>query len=326
MNIDKGKESFSPEEIEDLRKQLLAHREERSLSWPALAERVGEVGSSTLNAWALGTYSGRNEVIAWKVQRYFLAEEHRRDLQLSRPIVPGYVQTRTSRMMMAQLRWAHEGEMVAIVGNPGMGKTATFDQYVGATPNAFKATMQPATRSVQPMLLEICRAVGAATRSSTATILTAALRIKLENVRAVLIIDEAQHLRDAALDQLRSLHDLLGIGIVLAGNAKVLNRVQLGAHSADFAQLASRVSWPQTYLKPDREDVETLCAAWGVEHAREREFLHKVAQQPGALRGMSQVLKMATLQALSGHEDRTLSHMTQAWQATRQQPLSVVAP
>ena len=31
------------------------------------------------------------------------------------------------------------------------------------------------------------------------------------------------------------------------------------------------------------------------------------------------------LQALSGHEDRTLSHMTQAWQATRQQPLSVVA-
>ena len=320
MNIDRGKESYSPEEVEEVRARLVAHKADDSLSWPELARRIGDVADSTLSAFSTGKYQGDNQLVAWKVNRYFLAEEARREEALNAPVVPGFCMTRTSRQMMAQLRWAHGGEMVAIVGNPGLSKTSTFRHYCHATPNAFIATMNPATRAVQPMLQEVLRASGGSGKSAVAATLFSILTDRLKDVRALIVVDEAQHLTDVALDQLRAVHDRLGCGIVLAGNATVLTRVQGAARQAEFAQLSSRVSWSETYLKPHAEDVSILLEAWQVKHPREREFLSKVADQPGALRLMTQVLKMATLQARGEGEERSLSYLRDALQQLQHRP------
>jgi hypothetical protein len=324
MNIDRGKESYTPADVEAVRQRLVEHKTYESLSWPALAKAIGDVADSTLSGFAGGKYAGDNQLVAWKVNRYFLAEEMRREEALLAPVVPDFCMTRTARTIMGQLRWAHGGEMAAIVGNPGMSKTSTFEEYCRVTPNAFIATMNPTTRAVQPMLQEILRAAGGLGKAAVAHTLFAILCERLKGARALIIVDEAQHLTDVALDQLRAIHDRLKCGIVLAGNATVLTRVQGGARQADFAQLSSRVSWSQSYLKPYAEDVGVLLDAWGVTNDREREFLGKVAEQPGALRLMTQVLKLATLAARADDDDRTLSHLRAAEKQLQHRPTFAV--
>lgn len=314
MNIDRGKESFTDDEIAAVRQQLKDYKAANSLSWKDLEKLIGEQSSATLSAFVNATYNGDNKNVAWKVNRFFLAEEARAQQAIVMPVVPGFRMTRTAQMMTAQLRWAHEGEISAIVGNPGLSKTATIDQYTGTNPNVFKVTANPAVRSVAPVLGEICKAAGRHVKLwRTPHVLYQDLTARLAGLRALIIVDEAQHLRDDALDQLRAIHDQTGCGLVLAGNAAVLGRIQQGGRLVEFAQINSRVSWPQTYLHPLPEDIAMLLEAWDVENPREREFLGKVAMMPGALRSMTQVLKMATLDARGTEEERTLSHLKSAW-------------
>lgn len=320
MNIDRDKETYTEADVADVRARLVEHKNFESLSWPELARRIGDTGASTLSAFATGTYAGDNQKMAWRVNRYFLAEEDRHQSALLAPVVPGFKMTRTARLIMGQLKWAHGGEMVAVVGAPGMSKTSTFRYYQQTVPNAFLATMTEAHRAPAAMLRQVLRATGSPGKAAQAATLFDAICDKLAGIRCLIIVDEAQHLTPAALEQLRSIHDALGCGICLAGNETVLTRVQGGARLSEFAQLSSRVSWPQTYRQPHEEDVQILCEAWEVSDARQRELLKKIATQPGHLRLMTQVLKMATLQARAGHEDRTLSHLRDALMQLQQRP------
>lgn len=320
MNTDRGKESFTEDEVERLRQQLVDLKTAEGLSWNDLSKKVGDVAGSTLSAFTNRTYNGDNREIAWKLNRFFIADQARREQALIMPVTPGFRFTKTARKITAQLRWAHEGEMAAIVGNPGVGKTAAFDQYCEVTPNAFKATMSPATRAVGSMMTEVARSLGRnIKRSAGISALANDIVERLSNRRALLIVDEAQHLSDTSLDQLRAFHDRTRCGIVLAGNPLVMTRVQSGARVAEFAQLYSRVSWPQTYLAPEREDVMILCDAWGVSDVQEREYLAKIASLPGGIRSLTQVMKMATLAAQATDEPRTRSHLRDAYRQLSRQ-------
>lgn len=314
MNIDRGKESFTEDDIAALRQTLQELKAERSLSWPDLSRQIGEVGSSTLSLWSSGSYAGDNAAVAYKVNRFFLAEEARRQSAIQKVEVPAFRFTKTARSITGQLRWAHSGEMALIVGSAGLGKTATFKQYCASTPNAFLATMSRASKSVTPMLREVARSCGATGKAGTPSQMLQIIEARLHDLRALMIIDESQHLADDSLDQLRAIHDRLGCGLVLAGNPTVMTRVAGGAgRSAEFAQLHSRVSWAQGYSRPEPEDVEVICDAWGVVSKAEREFLHKVAALPGHIRTITNLLKMATVLSQVGDEPRTLSHLQEAW-------------
>lgn len=315
MNIDRGKESFTTQEIDDLRARLRAYKDYEEIGWNPLADRVGDVGGSTLSAWCSGTYAGDMKSVAWKVNRFFLAEEARREMELIAPIVPGFKQTPTARKITAQLLWARRGKMVVISGHPGVGKTATFEQFVSDTPNAFLVTMSPATRSPTSMMIAILKAAGSTSSyGGRAMNLLQAIIDRLTGMNAVMIVDEVQHLDDEALELLRAIHDQVKCGLALGGNPEVMKRVQRGARTAAFAQLASRVSWPAHYERPTDADLDVILAAWGVERDSEKRFLKGVSAQGGGLRSVTQCLEMATLDSRSTDEERTLGHLKAAWQ------------
>lgn len=315
MNVDRGKSSFSEEEIRELRDRLRQFKYYESLSWKTLSERVG-VPAGTLSGWVPGKYAGDNAEVARKVNLFFLADTEREQLEIDAPIIPDFQPTQTSRRIHSQLRWAQRGEMTIIVGSPGVGKTAAARQYQATTPNVALATMGRHTRSPSSMLREIQKAARGKDPKSFGTNLQDMFDTTCDwwgGRQGLIICDEAQHLLDETLDLLRQVHDAVGVGIALMGNSTVLARV--GSRQAGFAQLSSRISVQASYDKPDAADVEVLLNAWDVKHPREREFLAALAAQPGCLRTVTQVLKLATLTARQTDEDRTLDHIKYAWQA-----------
>lgn len=320
MNVDRGKTSFSEEEIQELRDRLAARKAYEEWSWKQLEKETG-IPSGTLSNWVPNKYPGDNAAVAAKVHRYFLTEEARREAELAVAIVPGFQHTKTARRITGVLQLAHTGEMAMIVGDPGLGKTSALRQYEANTPNCGLATMGPHTKTAGGALLQICKAVGATTRKGgSRQTLVNIIADRLQGVRYLLMVDEAQHLNDEALEQIRFLHDTLGIGVVYAGSPYVLTRVTGQAKRSEYAQIASRVAFQHVIEEPDPEDIAVMCAAWGVTSAREREFLGRIAAQEGAIRTMTQVLRTATLLAQAGGEDRCLSHLQEALQHRRRTP------
>jgi DNA transposition AAA+ family ATPase len=317
MNIDRGKTSFTDEEIQHLRERLAEYKAYWSLSWQSLGQKVGVPGG-TLSQWVPGKYAGDNAEVARKVNLFFLAEAEREELELQAPIVPGFQHTQTSRRIHSQLRWAQRGKMTVIVGAPGVGKTAAARQYQASTPNVALATMSRHCRAPSSMLREIMNAAHGRETRNFGTNLQDLFHVACdywEGRGGLIITDETQNLQDDALELLRALHDAVGVGVAMMGNATVLTRVQGGARRAEFAQLYSRVSLSATYERPDAADVEVLLNAWNVAHPLERKFLEALAAQPGCLRTITQVLELATLTAQQGDEERTLEHIKYAWQA-----------
>ena len=324
MNVDRGQTSFTDEEIAALRERLVDYKATLSLSWDGLSKRTG-VPAGTLQPWTKGNYAGDNARVAAQINKFFLAEREREQLELQAPIVPGFHMTKTARRIHAQLRWAQRGKITVIVGTAGVGKTAAIKQFQSSTPNVVLSTMSRHARAPSAMLFEIMSSAHGRLSRSFGGNLQAHFHSAcdfFDGRQALIVVDEAQHLLEESLEQLRALHDAVGVGVALAGNRTVLARVHGGAQAAAYAQLDSRISVVGVYDKPDAEDVAVLLSAWGITHPLERQFLERLAAQPGCLRTLTQVLELATLTAQQGEEERSLEHIKYAWQARPRQGLA----
>ena len=120
-----------------------------------------------------------------------------------------------------------------------------------------------------------------------------ALRSRLDGTNWVIVIDEAQHLKYAALEEIRSLTDdnpmtgEHGVGVVLIGNSEVYSRLQ-GRQQAQFAQLFSRIRMQREYTtrKVKEDDVRKLFPVLAEQDARkEMDFLLSVCRSPWGIRG-----------------------------------------
>ena len=80
------------------------------------------------------------------------------------------------------------------------------------------------------------------------------------------------------------------------GNETVYSRLTGGQRQAHFAQLFSRVGCRLRLVKPQKEDVGELLDAWNVQ-GRARDLCGKIAGQPGALRGLTKTLRLASMMA-----------------------------
>jgi DNA transposition AAA+ family ATPase len=140
----------------------------------------------------------------------------------------------------------------------------------------------------------------------------AAISLKLTNTGGLIVVDEAQHLRTDAFDELRSLHDLSGIGLAFVGNHGVWERMDGGGRKAEFAQLYSRVGFRVNIAKSTISDADDLLTASGIEDEKICKLLRAIAVRPGALRQMSKVLRIAQLQAIGAEETLNEKHVIAA--------------
>lgn len=311
----------APADIDEMRAWMISHKAQLGLGWEPLGKRVGIAGG-TLGPWCQAKYQGDNQRVANDVYRYRQLLTSQAQIEVDAPTIPGFVKTPTAQKVLSLLGWAHRGKIVAAAMGPGTGKTMTIQHYRDSVTHCFVATMAPSTAGVNNMLMEVMAALGEPDAKGTPQSLSRRVKDKVRSMKALLVIDEAQHLSEKSVEELRSLHDATGLGLGLFGNHEVIGRLEGGSRKAAYAQLYSRVSMRHEQLLPTEIDARVLADAWEIVDDAQLKFLISVALRPGGLRGMSMVLELATMIAAAEQRRVSVGDMQDAWLQLSSRPRS----
>jgi len=278
-----------------------------------VARRAG-MGDGTLNQWFSGAYKGRLDTTNAKIRQWLDAVDEMDAMARGMPTSPGFVETRTAREIMETLTYAQMlPEMAVITLGAGMGKTQTCRHFCSIRPHAFHVTMSPHTKTVHGMLTEIATALGITQHNPAKLHRAIGERLQRNGRKTLLIVDEAQNLVDAAIDQLRSVLDLNECGIALVGNEEIYDRFKNRPDGPSYAQIKRRFGKRLRRLHPYPEDVRALIDAWGIEDEASRKVLTGIGNKPGALGQIDKTLKLAGLLAAGDGGAITEKHIRAAW-------------
>lgn len=276
-----------------------------------LAKQVG-ISPSAVSQWVHRDYRGNEVILLSKLRAWVNSRKAEKAL----PVVSGppWVETPTARRIFDAMTFARVRPTISVIyGGAGVGKTTAMHQYADAYPNIFIVTAQPALASMMHMLREIAMVLSVHSSGWQRRSLVGDILNKLWMTRGLLVIDEAQHLGVQTLDQIRSIYDAAGIGLVLCGNESVYARLTGVSRRAEFAQIFSRVGRRVMIDMPKPEDVTEILLAWDVTGVKEREYAHQIASLPGGLRGLTNMLQEASMAAQGMDQPLDLRMMRRAW-------------
>ena len=282
---------------DDLRKRLQIELDSSGLSMARAAMQMGRHASS-ISRWLKRSYTGDNARVASAVERWLVtrADAHRHSLDgagLDRHADTAAYQQITSALAYAQAT----GDIVTVIGKPGRGKTWAAQHYCEAKTGA---SYFPASAAITAMPGLLSRVGGAIGAGSTFRSAMEAEGTVIEHLRghgdALLVVDEAQHLRDKLLDELRIVRDRAGCGLALVADETI--RMALGR----LPQIKGRIGLAIDLKAQPPADVEQIAA--GVlkrEPSRaELKTLNQVARGPGGLHALRRLLGGAYMIARGG--------------------------
>ena len=309
---------------EALRAEVIRVRELCGSTAAEIAREAGIAGS-TFSAWLAGKYNGRVRNVDDDVERWLRNLDTAKQAAATLREAPGFIATPAAEKLFDAFSYAqHAPDLVVVSGAAGVGKTTAIGAYRARKPNVWVVTGEPCISTPRMMLDEIAELLGLSEGRSTHRI-SRSIVTRMRGTKGVLVVDEAQHLNTPTLDQLRTLHDLSGVGVVLVGNEKVQARIDGGARKSEFAQIFSRVGMRVPMPKALRADMDALLDAWGIKGADERKLLAAIASRPGALRVMTKTIRIADMQAGAAEEPLGVRHIKMAWEHLAAQKLDVAA-
>lgn len=303
--------TFEPAEMEHLRSEVHAYIEANSMTKKRFAEEC-DVKEGTFGPWLSGQYAGDNHSVAVRVHRFLHARVEQQLLAASVPTAPGFLDLKMSRSIWAALEHAQVfGDLVVVGLGPGLGKTRTIEQFREHRPRVWSAAMAPSTSRVPNALIAVLEAMGDTDAKGAPQSLSRRVALKA-TAGALLIIDEAQHLSQPAVDELRSIHDKTGVGLVFSGDESVFNLFD-GSRKRAFAQFHSRIGYRLRASRADREDSAMIAAAHGVSDPSMVRLCQEIGSKPGAYRSLTKTLLLARRHANMADVPLTNGLIREAW-------------
>lgn len=311
MTPNLGKTAFTSAELTQLRAETSAFIERRQMTQKRFAEEAG-VAEGTFGPWLKGSYQGNNETVAATVYRYLQARKETEALAAMIPTAPAFQETQTAKRIFAAMEHAQVFGDLAVVGlAPGLGKTATITQFKAIRPRVTVVTLAPSTRGAPNALIETLLAMGETEVKGTPQALSRRIATKA-TAGALLVIDEAQHASQQAVDEFRSIHDKTGVGLVFSGDESLFSLFD-GRSRAAFAQFHSRIGMRLRQSRPLAEDVKILARAWEVSDPAQVKLMNEIAMKPGALRGLTKTMLLAKRMAAMTDQPLSAPLIREAW-------------
>ena len=273
-------------EQRDLRAAFQIELEHSGLSAARAADQIGRHASS-ITRWLNGTYTGDNEAVAADVERWLDTRTDAAKRSLDGAGLDRHAETTASRQITSALAYAHAaGDIVAIIGRPGRGKTWASERYCAGRTNAFYLAVSSAVFSLPGLLSLVGEAIGAGRHHRSALEAERTIIDRLHDRQALIVVDEAHHLRDKLLDELRIIRDRAGCGLALVADETIRMALarcqQVDGHIGLKIDLATQ---PVT-------DVEDIAAGvLGRRPSRtELKTLNAVGRGPGGLHAIRRLL------------------------------------
>ncbi|EER47767.1 helix-turn-helix domain-containing protein [Actinobacillus minor NM305] len=201
-----------------------------------VAQLLG-VSVATVSLYLKGEYNGNVSDIDRKVDELI---ERDKAKVVEAKYNAAFVPTLAARRGMEVMAFAHvEGEINVIYGSAGLGKTQMLKEYARRNSSAVLIEVDPSC-TPKVLLRKIAETVGANARGVNNELLDSIVS-KLKGSERLLMIDEAELLSTRSLEFIRRIHDLTGVGVVLAGMPRLL--INLKGKNNELAQLYSRVGF-----------------------------------------------------------------------------------
>lgn len=279
--------TYNPALIQRTQRYMETH----SISQNQFAAKVN-LSSAALSSYLNQKYKGSVEAVERQLSEFFkLDEEAEAAAEKTASLLPraAYVPTSISEDVCQSIRFSQlEHCMVVLHGDAGVGKSKGAQKFLRDHPtNAVGISITPSTGTLNGSIKLLARALRVPECRNKMDQMMA-MRSRLDGTNWVIVIDEAQHLKYAALEEIRSLTDdnpmtgEHGVGVVLIGNSEVYSRLQ-GRQQAQFAQLFSRIRMQREYTtrKVKEDDVRKLFPVLAEQNARkELDFLLSVCRSP----------------------------------------------
>lgn len=311
--------------IEEQRAWLIAYREQTGESWSIVAKGTGLKAGTISNFGSTNGYNGKKQEtelpLAKAVERYRQSLAQRAALSSEITPVPGFFATETTDALERMMGFAQLGEMVAAALEAGCGKSSAARNYKACYPNVIYVEVPKSAGAPNNLLKLILAELGVSKpQGGTYDMSKQVCDLLRRASNPLLIIDEAQHLNEASLEEIRSWYDKFAgernanFGVALLGNIGVMQK--LGRH----AQLYSRLSLKHVQIHPTPADIEALSDAWIITDPLIRAELQKICGRQGGLRNGTKALRLARM--ISDNEGRVLDiqHLRGAWRELEVRP------
>lgn len=304
-------ESTATQSAMSLIDQVRAEMVSAGLTQKDVARQAG-VSGTTLSQWMQRKYRGNDDAISEQMQQWLASRAARKASKSALPSAPCYLETPTSRKIITHLRFAQvAGDLAVIYGSAGTGKSTTLWRYAETAPNVWVVAMAPDCSGVVPTLEEVAFALGMRDLPGGAARLRRDVVARVTGTEGLLIVDEAQHLSVASLEELRTIHDRTGVGLVLVGNETVYGRLTGGKRAEHFAQLFSRIGKRLHLCGPTKADALAIIDHYGIRDPEARASLCRIADEPGGLRGLVKTARLALM--FAGGDAVAREHVMSAW-------------
>lgn len=220
------------------------------LSQNAMA-KLANINSSYLSSMMEGNWTahpagaGKTTVIA---DKWFLQLAETIGFHIEKdywPVVP----TSQFRQIIAAMQDAkYNSQSRMIIGETGSGKTYTIQKFVRQNPQYTYVVTANALHTIKDLINELCSVLRLEEKRSKAANLKAIAekltQVRKNGGRPVIIFDEAENLKQAALAMLKSLYDAVGrnAGIVLIGTDQLVEKL-------DRLRRRNKEGMPQFYRR-----------------------------------------------------------------------------
>ncbi len=238
------------------RELLQEFKEAQNLSQTRLATML-DASPATVSQYLNGAYKGDTDTIDKKVRELI---ERAKDK--AKDIKSDFVPTTTAKKIMDVCAMAHGmNDINLVIGEAGLGKTVALKHYTSHTEGVVLIETAP-TFSPKVLLVELCNKIGIVPSRNNHDNITAIVE-KLKNSERLIIIDEAELLSYKCLEVIRRIHDMAGVGVVLAGMPRL--RANLRGKRGEYKQLYSRVGFACDIKDrlPDEDVVMLVSAVFG---------------------------------------------------------------
>lgn len=287
---------------ESLQERVREYMKNTGISQNKLAPRVG-VSSASLSNYLRNKMEGSVEGIENRLREFLQQESEAAAAQVQAApynLDETYKPTSISEDVYQSIRYAQINRtLVMLHGDAGAGKTKAAVKYYRDNPQSTIYIRLDPSMSGLAGVGELLGAALDLPAVSSSKQMWQAIRARLRGTNKVIIVDEAQLLKRAPMDELRILPDedevneVPGNGVVLIGNSELYERVKKGKITT---QAYTRIGLQRAYstMRLTNEDIKLLFPMFaGEDQVKELKLIASVCRSQHSIRTAKHIVKNA---------------------------------